>query len=226
VSLLIALIACTDGSLNTGEEGDFALAFDGDGCAEIPVDVVARTEDLTIEATVRGAVDAEPVGHKPVVIWRSVFALLHTEDGRTWFGEDDIDEGDGVFDVDGLMDGRPHHLAGTWASDGKMRLFVDGQLIGFQTSTAGTVIGDTIQIGCWTEQDAGFEGTIDEVRLSSSIRYEETFEAPSDPFEVDEDTLGLWHMDEGSGDELIDATGSYNGLVFDVEWVAAGGTEE
>lgn len=226
MSLLIAVIGCTDGSINTGEEGDFALAFDGNGCAEVPVDVAARSEDITIEATVRGAVDADPVGHKPIVIWRSVFALLETDDGRTWFGEDDIDEGDGVFDVAGILDGKAHHLAGTWASDGKMRLFVDGQLIGFQTSEPGTVIGDTIQMGCWTEQNAGFEGTLDEVRLSSSVRYTETFEPTFSPFEIDEDTTALWHMDEGSGDTLVDATGFYDGLVFDVEWVAAGGSEE
>ena len=226
MSLLSLLLACNGGSLNTGEDGDFALAFDGDGCAEVPVDINARSEDLTIDATVRGSVDAEPVGHKPVVIWRSVFALLDTEDGRTWFGEDDIADGDGVFDVEGIMDGKAHHLAGTWASDGKMRLFVDGQLIGFQTSQPGTVIGDTIQIGCWTEEGDGFEGTIDEVRLSSTIRYEESFEATFEPYEVDEHTTGLWHMDEGEGDTLIDATGQYDGLVYDVEWVAAGGSEE
>ncbi|HJN76914.1 MAG TPA: LamG-like jellyroll fold domain-containing protein [Myxococcota bacterium] len=224
MTLLLSVIAC-NGSINTGQDGDFALAFDGGGCVEVPVDVGARTEDLSIEAFVRGAVDAD-LGHKPIVIWRSVFALVDTDDGRTWFGEDDLDEGDGVFDVVGIMDGKSHHVAGTWASDGKMRLFVDGQLIGFQTSSPGTVIGDTIQIGCWTDLAAGFEGTLDEVRLSSSIRYEDTFEASFEPFEVDESTTALWHMDEGEGDTLVDATGNYDGVVYDTEWVAAGGSED
>ena len=222
--LLSALLACNGGQVPTGTGGDMALAFDGDGCVQVPVDADARTPALTIEATVRGAVDASPVGHKPVVVWNAVFALLETSDGRTWFGEDDVDEGAGVFDVEGILDGKRHHLAGTWDEDGKMRLFVDGELIGFQTVDAGTSIGDTIEIGCWGED--GFEGTIDEVRLSSVVRYTEAFEAPEEPFSVDDDTIALWHMDEGSGDSIEDAAGSYDGNVFDVEWVESGGSEE
>ncbi|MCP4807259.1 MAG: LamG domain-containing protein [Proteobacteria bacterium] len=222
--LATALLACNGGQLPTGTGGDYALAFDGDGCAQVPVDAAARGDALTIEAEVRGAVDASPVGHKPVVVWQSVFALVETSDERTWFGEDDIEEGDGVFDVQGILDGKGHHLAGTWDADGKMRLFVDGELIGFQTVTPGSTLGDTIEIGCWGED--GFEGTIDEVRLSSVVRYEEAFEPSDEPHEVDADTTALWHMDEGAGDELVDATGSYNGNVFDVTWVESGGSEE
>lgn len=218
------LVGCNGGQVDVGAEGDLAMAFDGGGCVEVPIDAAARTDELTIEATVRGAIDPSPVGHKPIVVWPSVFALLDTEDDRLWFGEDDIEEGAGVFDVQGLEDGKKHHVAGTWDGEGKMRLFVDGELIGFQDVTAGTSLGSTLSIGCW--EDDGFEGTLDEIRLSSSVRYTEAFEAELTVFEVDDATTALWHMDEGDGDVLIDATGSYDGVIDGVTWVQSGGSEE
>ncbi len=221
---MITLLAlgCTGGTLQTSGGDDFALAFDGDSCVEIPVSASDLPAELTIEATVRGSVDHEPETHMPVAVWWEVFALAETRDGRFIWGPDELEAGTGVYDASGIMDGREHHVAGTWARDGKIELYVDGGKIGFSTEAPSAVIGDWLQLGCWDAEDAGFEGTIDEVRLSSVLRYLDTFEPATEPFTVDADTVGLWHFDEGEGDVAHnDASTDLTGQVLEAEWVKA-----
>jgi hypothetical protein len=62
-----------------------------------------------------------------------------------------------------------------------------------------------------TDPDYGFDGLIDEVRVSSTTRYSATFVPPAAPFTMDPDTVALWHFDETQGDIAIDATGSHPG---------------
>ena len=54
-------------------------------------------------------------------------------------------------------------------------------------------------------------GTIDEVRLSTGARYTIDFSPPSAQFDVDPDTIALWHFDELSGGTVFDATGQHDG---------------
>jgi len=61
-------------------------------------------------------------------------------------------------------------------------------------------------------------GYVDEVRLSSSVRYSRPFQ-PERRYEPDADTLALWHFDEGIGATAADATG--NGHVVSVTGSAA-----
>jgi hypothetical protein len=218
--IMLLALGCTGGTIQTSEGDDFALAFDGNSCVEIPVSAGDLPTDLTIEATVRGSVDHEPETPMPVAVWWEVFALAETKDGRFLWGPDEGEAGTGVYDTSGIMDGQIHHVAGTWASDGKIELYVDGGKIGFSTEEPSSVIGDWLQLGCWDAEDAGFEGTIDEVRLSSVVRYTEPFEPPTQPYEVDGDTVGLWHFDEGEGDIAHnDASTNLTGSVLDAEWV-------
>ena len=64
-----------------------------------------------------------------------------------------------------------------------------------------------------------FTGRIDEVRLSKGARYKGEF-VPSLPFEPDEDTLALYHFDEGEGDQLIDSSGNdHHGTIIGATWV-------
>ncbi len=64
-----------------------------------------------------------------------------------------------------------------------------------------------------------FVGMIDEVRISTSARYTEDF-TPQDRFEADDDTLALYHFDEGSGDVLTDSSGNgHHGKIVGAQWV-------
>lgn len=52
-----------------------------------------------------------------------------------------------------------------------------------------------------------FHGEIDEIRVSSSVRYLDNF-TPEARFKPDADTIVLYHFDEGQGDLLHDASGN------------------
>ncbi len=217
--MLIALLAgCTGGSVAV-DNNRYALGFDGVGCATAYLDAQAQTNAITIEATVQGDADATFASY-PVLHWSDRLLLAGLDDGRTWFGSPDTSSG-GVIDVAGFMDGKSHHLAGTWDEDGRIQLFVDGLRIGFADLNSGAGAGDTLEIGCWnTDQDWSFQGLIDEVRISSTVRYTTNFdEELPETFEVDADTTALWHFDEGEGTDFLDNTGSYDGTLVNVEWV-------
>ncbi len=66
--IMLLALGCTGGTIQTSEGDDFALAFDGNSCVEIPVSAGDLPTDLTIEATVRGSVDHEPETPMPVAV--------------------------------------------------------------------------------------------------------------------------------------------------------------
>ena len=125
-----------------------------------------------------------------------------------------------------VLDGGWHHVAVTRrAASGRLVLWVDGRLDGDVTRTA--IAGDvSYRIGRATshpadptlvlgaeKHDAGsqwpsFTGSIDEVRLSTVVRYEATFGRPSAPFALDASTAALYHFDEGAGTVAGDAAGT------------------
>jgi eukaryotic-like serine/threonine-protein kinase len=64
-----------------------------------------------------------------------------------------------------------------------------------------------------------FSGVIDEVRMSNIARYAANF-TPVSRFESDENTIALYHFDEGRGDILNDASGkSHHGKIANAKWV-------
>ena len=214
--LIIMLLACQGGNVSFGDEL-WALSFDGAGCATVPMDGQAWTSEWTLEATIQAAADPS-FGVYPVLHWTDSVLLAELDDGRTWFGDPDTSSG-GVIDVNGFMDGATHHLAGTYQGDGRIDLFVDGLRIGFADLDADSG-GDTLEIGCWTGNEPwSFQGLIDEVRLSSTVRYDDAFEVPT-TFQPDAETTALWHFDEGEGLTFRDAAGGYSGSMDEaVQWV-------
>lgn len=106
-----------------------------------------------------------------------------------------------------------YHIAGTY--DGSvLRIFVNGTLAGSQAAT-GNVDQTTNPFYIGSADGAGdiFNGSIDEVRLSSTARYTAGFSRPTAPWTPDAATRGLWHLDEGSGSTTADATGANNGTL-------------
>jgi hypothetical protein len=67
-----------------------------------------------------------------------------------------------------------------------------------------------------------FHGDLDEIRVSSVARYRENF-TPQLRFEPDDDTLALYHCDEGQGELIADSSGNgRDGTIAGATWVAAG----
>ncbi len=62
---------------------------------------------------------------------------------------------------------------------------------------------------------AGYNGFIDELRISNSLRYTgTTYTVPSAAFSADGNTVALYHMDEGSGTVMNDETGPTDATLY------------
>jgi len=135
-------------------------------------------------------------------------------DGRIAFGVANTVSGDGICGASNVADGIWHHVAVTRnASTGELRVFVDGQLDGSGSGPSGNVSyndgrltgypnSDPFLVIGAEKHDAGpaypsYNGFIDEVRLSSVIRYAVPFTPPAAPFVADGDTAALYHFDDG-----------------------------
>jgi len=127
-----------------------------------------------------------------------------------------------------------HHIAlGRRASDGWMWLWVDGALAAQADGPDGDISypddgvpGDFCGGPCLgsdpfivlgaEKHDAGpaypsFSGWLDELRISTSLRYTGSFAPPTAPFATDASTAALWHCDEGAGTALLDSSGAPGG---------------
>ena len=93
------------------------------------------------------------------------------------------------------------HVASSFDGD-FMRLFIDGKLVAEEEVNARPAqLGyQNIAIGgnnCCSGYYEVFNGLIDEVRISSATRYQDSFIPPSEPFKPDAATLLLVPFDEG-----------------------------
>jgi hypothetical protein len=121
----------------------------------------------------------------------------------------------GTIPVD---DGEWHHIAVTRRfSDGLLRIYIDGQLdqetigplgdIGYRDgrTTQDPTQDPYLVIGARkSDQGLAFSGFIDEVRISNILRYTEIFQPLLVPFTSDEQTMALYHFDEGYGNKSGD----------------------
>jgi hypothetical protein len=132
--------------------------------------------------------------------------------GRIAFG---VGRGERQQTICGLIDvadGRWHHVALTRRADGQMRIYVDGTESAQGIGPAGDIsYRDGRPTGVSTDPflvvgaskadentgSRGFAGALDELRLSSSVRYTTPFDRPMAPFMADAETALLFHFDEG-----------------------------
>jgi hypothetical protein len=116
-----------------------------------------------------------------------------------------------------------HHIAlvGTGA---ELRLYVDGTLHGTKTQTgpAGAVPLVQPSAGSLKNPYEFFNGELDEFRISKRARYTTSaFALPKAAFDLDSDTLALWHFDEGAGSTAKDATIAHNdGMLVGATWTS------
>ena len=114
------------------------------------------------------------------------------------------------------------YVALTKAASNECRLFLNGEVIyagnyaSIPYSWYKLVLGAQLSGGVYSNY---FDGLIDEVRVSNSVRsvaeVSSYFESNM-PFELDANTIGLWHFDETSGGTVSGAIGG-NGST-NAEW--------
>lgn len=121
----------------------------------------------------------------------------------------------GAFDV---LDDTWHHVAmGRRASNGQLFLFIDGSIQAVAKGPAGDIsypddanpggaTDPSLVFGREKHGGLGFTGFLDEVRLSTKLRYEATFTPLTGPFTADGQTVLLWHLDEQSGVMVPDSS--------------------
>jgi len=133
-----------------------------------------------------------------------------------------------------VLDGTWHHVAiARRRSDGWLWLWVDGQLDAHADGPDGDVSypddgvpgnfcggpcdwSDPFLVVAAEKHDAGtaypsYAGFVDELRLSTTLRYAAPFPPPSAPFAPDADTAALYHLDEGGGLVAGDQLGTSDG---------------
>lgn len=124
-----------------------------------------------------------------------------------------------------VADGEWHHVAVTRSSStGLLELYVNGVLDGSAQGPTGDVSYRGGRATDWPndrflvigaekhdyDRNAypSFSGWMDELRISSVVRYTGDFTPPTAPFAPDDDTVGLYHFDEGDGAHISDASGT------------------
>lgn len=121
-----------------------------------------------------------------------------------------------------VLDGAWHHVAiARRRSDGYLWIWLDGTLEASGDGPDGDLsypddgvpgsfcggpcdFSDPFLVIGAEKHDAGsaypsFSGLVDELRISTVLRYEAAFTPSSSPFTTDADTAGLYHFDEGQG---------------------------
>ncbi len=139
------------------------------------------------------------------------------------FGVHNGTSGDGICGTTNVADSQWHHIAVTRRfSDGLLRLYVDGVLeaevdgpngnISYRDDRPTSFPNDPFLVIGAEKHDAGpqfpsYSGWIDEVRISTNLRYTSNFTRPSTTFSLDGNTVALYHFDEGSGNVINDSDG-------------------
>lgn len=170
---------------------------------------VIGTGPLTIEAWVRPAINSETgvviVGADDNAGWS-----LELASGRAIFWMFNGSQWRSLQHSTILQANQWYHIAVTYSA-GSVRVFVNGNAS--TASTLGTLTqGPWLRFGGLTGYPF-YNGVIDEVRISNSVRYSANFTPPAS-LALDANTIGLWRFNEGSGQTTLDASPSGNNAVL------------
>ncbi len=155
------------------------------------------------------------------------FGVSLFSDGRIAYGVAVGSNENTVCGATNVANNQWHHIAATRnATTGQLRLFVDGQQDASGSgptgnasyrngrSTSNPSSDPYLVLGGEKHAFAGYPwyaGWLDELRLSTSVRYTSNFTRPSAPFNTDAQTAALYHFDEGQGVTLGDTSGAAGG---------------
>ncbi|MEJ5225606.1 MAG: PQQ-dependent sugar dehydrogenase, partial [Anaerolineales bacterium] len=149
--------------------------------------------------------------------------------GRIAFGVAQGSNANTICGTTNIADGNWHHVALTRnAATGQLRIFVDGVLQRQANGPTGDISyrdgrttsypnSDPYLVLGAEKHDAGpeypsFNGWLDELRISTTLRYSANFIPPQTPFSTDAFTAGLYHFDEAVGQPctgaVLDSSGN------------------
>jgi hypothetical protein len=155
--------------------------------------------------------------------------------GRVAFGVGGAAGGEQtICGTSNILDNEWHHIAvQRRRSDGMLWLYVDGRLEAEGAGPGGDISypvdavpgnfcggpclnSDPFLVIGAEKHDAGpqfpsFAGWLDELRISTVLRYAGAFVRPQRPFTPDGATVALYHFDDGSGDLVGDSAGAAGG---------------
>lgn len=121
------------------------------------------------------------------------------------------------------------HLALTYGQVAdELSMFVDGQVAARRTlggrPREGASVGPLVLGGTRPGDPGWMTGFLDEVRISSTIRYTDPF-SPASRHELDDATVALWHLDAGEGAVATEATGAHDGTIDGAVWSTNSGCD-
>jgi hypothetical protein len=148
-------------------------------------------------------------------------------DGRIAFGVSAGEDDRLATGATQVTDGEWRHIAVTRADGGQLAIFVDGRLDGQAAGPAGRIDYRTdrateqpnsdpyLVLGAEKHDYEGsyyYNGWLDDLRLSDTVRYTADFARPTAPHPADDVTVALYRFDEGAGTQIADSSsGSSNG---------------
>ncbi|MCA9138278.1 MAG: protein kinase, partial [Planctomycetales bacterium] len=184
-----------------------------------------ETDPLTIELWLQLASN-DYIAHSQVLGFAHDMSIVTNANGVLDFQMAETGSEDGPLQgTDNRGVNQPIHIAGVRDPElNEIRLYHDGKLI--QTSPGEIQRGTgNLQIASkeyqWIgNEDHQFNGWIDEVRISRSVRYREDF-TPQRRFDQDAETTALYHFEEGTGDILKDSSGNgHHGKIIGAKWMS------
>lgn len=228
--------ATADASTNAG---CFALDFAGLGAVDVPASPeLDLAPPFTIEAWVRpggSAPEQHLVSHHDHDGSKGYLFMLIGPAGEAGGASlrvygDAGEAGPNIYSVGFGAGSQPpsaawSHVAVTMTSV-LLRVFVDGVMkdsnAGVPSGFPSAFPGGALRMGRAADLAGqfAFYGALDEVRISKAVRYPNAaFAVPAAPHAVDQDTVALWHFDEGSGTVVRDATGRHDGVMSGARWL-------
>ncbi len=145
--------------------------------------------------------------------------------GKVVFGVSGSGTGDRTLcSLSSVLDGAWHHIAvERRRSDGFLWLFVDGNVeaqaagpggdVSYPDGAAPANANDRYLVLGAEKFDTGlpYSGWLDELRISTRLRYAASFSRPRAPLVADRFTAALYHFDDGGGTTLHDTSGAVGG---------------
>jgi hypothetical protein len=205
------------------------------GAGDFTIDVWVRTSSLNFPWVDTCATGATTWKNAHTVIDRDRMASADHGDFGITLAQSGVGffvgkgtSGTGLCGTTNVIDGTWHHIAVTRAAaSGAMALYVDGNPDGTATGPTGDVsyhdgvsgnAKDPFLVLGAEKFDTGasnpsFNGWMDELRLSTTVRYTAAFTPETMEYAVDADTAALYHFGEGDGTALGDARDTSPGVI-------------
>lgn len=205
-------------AMSTIADSSWALQFDGDAVASagLPMNF---SQPFTIEVTTQ--VNQLPPTQADICLalrGKNAQTILHVTSKGEW-----AVAGNGGYSY-GRTPLQLHKLTRVAMvhTGADMLLFVDGRLVSKLMPDDSLARANASQYATMSLGELGYDGIIDEIRISSVARYSADY-TPQSRLSSDADTVALYHMDDGEGARFVDASGrDHTGNIQGATWLRVG----